>query len=73
MVVAARRSAAGCPGAGREARRLRHLEGDVAAMADDLGADLDQLLPDLIPIRDESFGGPAVELGVGLDEVGLVG
>jgi hypothetical protein len=27
----------------------------------------------VIPIRDESFGGPAVELGVGLDEVGLVG
>jgi transposase len=27
----------------------------------------------LIPIRDESFGGPPVELGVGLDEVGLVG
>ena len=43
--AAIRRSAAGFPGTIPWARDLGHLEDDVAAMAHDLGADLDELLP----------------------------
>jgi hypothetical protein len=42
--AAALRSAAKSPGTDAGNGDLGHLEGDTAAMADDLGADLDQLL-----------------------------